>query len=41
MLEQGFGDAVRGEGWVQLCLFDFADASNQRAAIVQEWRSVH
>jgi hypothetical protein len=39
-LEQGFGDAVRGEGWVQFCLIDFADASNQRAAIVQEWRSV-
>ena len=39
-VEQGFGQAVRGEGWVQFCLIDFADASNQRAAIVQEWRSV-
>jgi len=39
-VEQGFGHAVEGKGWVQFCLIDFADASNQRAAIVQEWRSV-
>jgi hypothetical protein len=39
-VEQGFGHAVKGKGWVQFCLIDFADASNQRAAIVQEWRSV-
>jgi hypothetical protein len=38
--EQGFGAAVRGVGWVQFCLIDFADPSNSRAAIVQEWRRV-
>lgn len=39
-LEQGFGEADAGEGWVQFCLIDFADESSERAAIVQEWRSV-
>jgi hypothetical protein len=39
-LEQGFGEADTGKGWVQFCLIDFADESFERAAIVQEWRSV-
>jgi hypothetical protein len=40
-LEQGFGEAIKGEGWVQFCLIDFADESFERAAIIQEWRSVN
>ena len=39
--EQGFGEAQVGEGWVQFCLIDFDDESFERAAIIQEWRSVH
>ena len=39
-LEQGYGEATDGVGWVQFCLIDFADESFQRAAIIQEWRSV-
>jgi hypothetical protein len=39
-LEQGFGEGQSGTGWVQFCLIDFADDSSDRAAIVQEWRSV-
>lgn len=39
-LEQGFGEALKGVGWFQFCLIDFADESFQRAVIIQEWRSV-
>jgi hypothetical protein len=39
-VEQGFGQAVDGTGWLQFCLIDFGDASMQRAAILQTWRDV-
>ena len=39
-LEQGFGEALKGVGWFQFCLIDFADESFQRSVIIQEWRAV-
>jgi hypothetical protein len=39
-LEQGFGEAGKGDGWVQFCLIDFADESFTRAAIIQEFGKV-
>jgi hypothetical protein len=39
-VEQGFGKAVDGVGWLQFCLIDFTDESFQRATIIQTWRAV-
>jgi hypothetical protein len=39
-LEQGFGTAGKGDGWVQFCLIDFADPSFTRAVIIQDWGAV-
>jgi hypothetical protein len=39
-LEQGFGSAGKGVGWVQFCLIDFSDPSFSRAVIIREWDAV-